>query len=69
MNQNGSTFPNATLMTLLGGATLGGFAVAFTGTKTGKELLSSLKALAGRLKPKAGRPDPTDNEIVRAAFI
>ena len=69
MNQNGSSFPNATLMTMLGGATLGGFAVAFTGTKTGKKLLNSLKALASRLYPTAGRSDPADDETVRTAFI
>ena len=34
MDQSGSTTPNAILMTLLGVATLGGFTVAFTSTKT-----------------------------------
>ena len=69
MNQNGSSFFYATLMTLLGGATLGGFAVAFTGTRTGRAWLGSLKALADRLHPGPGRPLPQRDEIVRAAFI
>jgi hypothetical protein len=69
MDQNGSAFSNETWMTLLGGAALGGLAVAFTGTQTGREWLGRLKALAGRLDPRPGRPDQGHDEIVRVAFI
>ena len=69
MNQSGNTIPNAILMTLLGGATLGGFAIAFTAAKTGKELRNRLIALAGRCNPKEGPSDPRDDDPVLAAFI
>jgi hypothetical protein len=68
MNQSGRTIPNAVLLALLGGATLGSFAMAFS-TKTGKKLKNSLIALAGRFNPKAGGSGPMDDETVRAAFI
>jgi len=73
MKQNSPTFQNVFLMTLLGGAALGGFAVAFTATKTGKEFRNSLRALANRINPRAGASgeidDEIDDEIVQAVFI
>jgi hypothetical protein len=69
MIQSGNTIPSAIVMTLLGGATLGGFAITFTATKTGKEWKNSLFALAGRFNPNAGRSDPKDDDPVLAAFI
>jgi len=69
MNQSGSNTPNAILMTLLGFAALGGFTIAFTSTKTGKELREIFIALVGRLNSKPGRSDPMDGETVQVAFI
>ena len=68
MNQSGRTIPNAVLLALLGGATLGSFAIAFSTTQTGKKLKNSLIALAGRFNPKAGGSGPMDDETVQAAF-
>jgi hypothetical protein len=69
MNQSGSTTPTAILMTLLGVATLGGFTVAFTSTKTGRDLRKMLNSLVDRLNSKPGRSDPTGGETVQVAFI
>jgi hypothetical protein len=69
MNQSGMTIPNAILMTLIGGATLGGFVVALTGMKSAKELRNGLLALVGRPNPRAGRSGLEDAETVRVAFI
>jgi hypothetical protein len=69
VNQQGSTFPHALLMTLLGGATLGGFAVAFASTRTWLDLRNSLKAQASRFNPKAGPSAPANDETVQVAFI
>ena len=69
MNQNGMTIPNAIFMTLLGSATLGGFVLALSTTKSGKDLRNGLLALVGRSNPKAGRSDLKDDETVQVAFI
>jgi hypothetical protein len=72
MNQNSRTLPVAFLMTLLGGATLGGLAVAFTTTRTGQRWRHSLRTLAHRIHPGAIRPDLCDltaPEPVEAVFI
>ncbi len=69
MKQNDSTSPNAILMALLGGATLGGFAVALAATKTGKQWLGSLKALASRSNPEPDAPESASDADVQAAFI
>ncbi|MDR3669782.1 MAG: hypothetical protein P4L36_03005 [Holophaga sp.] len=69
MKQKSTTIPNAILMTLLGSATLGGLALAFSARKTAKELRNGLKALASRFDPKTGQPDQGKDEIVQAAFI
>jgi len=69
MDQSSSTIPTTLLMALLGGATLGGFAFAFTALKTSQDLRNGLNGLIGRFNPKAGRPDSVEDETVRAAFI
>ena len=69
MNQSGMTIPNAILMTLIGGATLGGFVVAFSSMKNGKEFRTGLLALVGRSNPRAVRSDLEDDETVQVAFI
>jgi hypothetical protein len=69
MNQNSRSLPVAFLMTLLGGATLGGFAVAFTTTRTGQRWRHSLRTLAHRIHPGATRSAATDPEPVQAVFI
>ena len=69
MNQNGMTIPSAILMTLLGGATLGGFVLALTSKKSGNELRNGLLALVGRSNLKAVRSDIVDDETVQVAFI
>jgi hypothetical protein len=69
MNQNSSTFPSAILMTLLGAAALGGVALAITVRKNGTGWRESLRALASRFNPQAGRLDSEDDESVQAVFI
>lgn len=69
MNQNGMTIPNAVLMTLLGSASLGGFLLALSTMKNGKEWRNGLLALAGRSKAKAGPSDLMGDEIEQVAFI
>ena len=69
MKRTGNAFPNVMLMTLLGGAALGGFAVAFTATKTGKEFRDTLRALASRFNLLAGPSDQAADQAVPAAFI
>jgi hypothetical protein len=64
MNQTIPSFPSAILMTLLGGATLGGFAVALSTTETGRKLRNRILALAGRVEP-----DESTDEPVLAVFI
>jgi hypothetical protein len=56
-------------MALLGAATLGAFAVAFSSTKMGNQLLNRFITLAARVNPKAGRSDPLDDERIQAMFI
>jgi hypothetical protein len=69
MNQNSRSLPVAFLMTLLGGATLGGFAVAFTTTRTGQRWRHSLRTLARRIHPDPALSPLTDPEPVQAVFI
>lgn len=69
MNQSTPSFPSTILMTLLGGATLGGFAVAIATTGTGRKLRENLLALAGRTAGKAGKPEDSSEELVQAVFI
>jgi len=69
MNQSTSAGTNGILMALLGTATLGVFAIAFSSTKTGNQFQKRLIALAGRFNSKPGRSDPLDVETVQAMFI
>ena len=69
MNQNDSNFPPSILWTLLGGATLGGFVVAFATSHTGQAFRNRIKALANKFNPKAVQSERTDDGIVQAAFI
>jgi len=69
MNQTTPSIPSTILMTLLGGATLGGLAVAFSTTETGRRLRSSILALTGRVDGKRVKPDPSSDEQIQAVFI
>jgi hypothetical protein len=68
MNQKSSSFPVTALITLLGGATLGGLVVALTTKKSGKEFRSTLRAMGNRLLRRNGADD-ADDELIRAMFI
>jgi hypothetical protein len=69
MNQRGSSFPLTALITLLGGATVGGLAVALTTTQSGREFRGTLKSLGNRLLGRTGSSDDSDDDLIRAMFI
>lgn len=69
MNQKNSSFPALTLVTLLGGLTLGGLVVALTTNKSGKEFRRTLKAMGNRLLRRGRGAEDSDDELVRAMFI
>lgn len=69
MNQTIPSFPSTILMTLLGGATLGGFAVALSTTETGRKLRNRILALTGRVDGKTVKPDASSDEQIQAVFI
>ena len=69
MNQRSKTSLVAILMAVLGGAAIGGFAVAFAKTKIGKHRRNSLPSLTGRICTKAGPLDQMDDELEQAMFI
>lgn len=69
MNKTVPSSPSTILMALLGGATLGGFAVALSTSRTGMKLRKRILALVGRAHGQAGPPNETSDEPVQAVFI
>jgi len=57
------------LLTLLGGASLGAAAVAFSTPKTGKEVRNKLRTLGIRLMGKAEADEQTNDDVKLMQFI
>jgi gas vesicle protein len=57
------------MLALLGGAALGAVIMALITPKTGREVRSTLKTAALRLRGRAGDLDALDNGPIQALFI
>jgi len=64
-----SSTSTAMLLSLLGGAALGALTVALTTPKTGRELRSSLKTAARKLRGRSAEAEDPDTGTIDALFI
>lgn len=69
MNQNSRSSSSQILVALLGGAAIGGLAVALSSTEAGRRLRHNLMALGYRLLGRTGPEDDGDDDASRAMFI
>jgi len=63
MKQRNASLPVLPLITLLGGVALGGLAVAFLTTKSGRAFRHRLASLGERWRGGGGAGDPVEDEV------
>lgn len=69
MHTNARTIKSATVFALLGGAVIGAIVMALTTPKTGREVRSTLRNSARRLRGKVEDTDELDTGTMEALFI
>ena len=69
MSENSRSSSSQIVVALLGGAAIGGLAVALSSTEAGRRLRHNLRALGYRLLGRSVMEDDSDVDASRAMFI